>query len=512
MATPGRPALPAPPSTAGSTALATRPSTQASTTTDGEKKKVPKERAATGGYRNSAAGSFDAGNTVAALENAAAPSSAGSDGQGASSFGKSNAEEEAPPGPREDVPFIDRLPFNLAVAACVILNTLFIGLEQDLAGKGNGTEGKEIWWLLGVVFTCCFAVELGLRILADAKGFFDELTNIGDLCLVVAAGVDVFIFIPAGNGGIVRLFTVLRTLRLVRLVRLVRMFPAFRELWLLVGGLVNSLKALGWVGIIVIIVLYVCSILVTTEIGQNDEIYGTGPSYDGEVWPYKEYFGTVWRSMFTLFQVLTLDGWCDDIVRHVVHRQPLMAVFFVLFLLFTAFGLMNVVIGIIVENTLAAAQVADSRVEQQEAYNRKKAVDKLEEILAKSDINRTGEISEEELGAAGQSPIVQAQFDAIGLKFEEAQEIFNLLDYERRKRIELKRFAASCRELVGGARRRDIVQVEITVGTLAQRLDSLDQKFSSMENEVRSLHHLADDFVQNTVRLLTGFDGNIADD
>jgi len=308
----------------------------------------------------------------------------------------------------------------------------------------------------------------------------------------------------------VRLLTVLRTLRLVRLVRLVRMFPMFRELWLLVGGLVNSLKALGWVGIIVIIVLYVCSILVTTEIGQNDEVYGAGPSYDGEVWPYKEYFGTVWRSMFTLFQVLTLDGWCDDIVRHVVHRQPLMAIFFVVFLLLTAFGLMNVVIGIIVENTLAAAQVADSRAEQQEAYNRKKAVEKLEEILAKSDVNRSGEISMEELQAAGQSPIVQAQFQAIGLKFEEAQEIFGLLDYERRGRIELKRFAASCRELVGGARRRDIVQVEITVGTLAQRLDSLDQKFTSMENEVRGLHTMADDFVQNTVRLLTGFDGTNA--
>jgi voltage-gated sodium channel len=300
----------------------------------------------------------------------------------------------------------------------------------------------------------------------------------------------------------------LRTLRIVRLVKLVRMFSAFRELWLLVGGLVNSLKALGWVGIVVVIVLYVCSILTTTEIGQNDDVYGSGPSYDGEVWPYKEYFGTVWKSMFTLFQVLTLDGWCDDIVRHVVHRQPVMAIFFVVFLLITAFGLMNVIIGIIVENTLAAAQVADSRVEQQEAYARKKAVEKLEQILAKSDVNRTGEISREELAAAGQSPVVQEQFKAIGLRFEEAQEIFGLLDYEGRGIIELKRFAASCRELVGGARRRDIVQVEITVGTLAQRLDSLDRKFSSMESEVRGLHDLADDFVQNTVRLLTGFDGS----
>jgi voltage-gated sodium channel len=362
------------------------------------------------------------------------------------------------------------------------------------------------------MFIMCFCVELALRIYFQGlgrNGFFDDFSNDLDLALVSLAVVDMFVFIPAGAefGGLIRLFTVLRTLRVVRLVRLVRMFKVFRELWLLVGGLVNSMKALGWVGIVVIVVLYVCSILVTTEIGQNDEVYGTGPSYDGTVWPYKEYFGTIWRSMFSLFQVLTLDNWCDDIVRHVIHRQPLMAIFFVVFLLLTAFGLMNVVIGIIVENTLAAAQVADSRVAQQQAYLRKKAVEKLEDHLVKSDVNRSGEISMEELQAAGQSPIVQKQFEAIGLKFEEAKEIFSLLDYGKCGRIELKRFAASCRELVGGARRRDIVQVEITVGTLAQRLDSLDQKFSSMEQEVFDLHNMADDFVHNTVRLLTGFDG-----
>jgi len=405
---------------------------------------------------------------------------------------------------------IDRLPFNLFVAFCVVMNTITLGLEQDMTPKGAPIADKMLWYMIGMIFVFCFVIELLCRFSSDTKGFWWDAANILDVFIVSGALIDYFLLMPGdlANAGILRLFTMLRTLRIVRLVKLVRMFSAFRELWLLVGGLVNSLKALGWVGIVVVIVLYVCSILTTTEIGQNDDVYGSGPSYDGEVWPYKEYFGTVWKSMFTLFQVLTLDGWCDDIVRHVVHRQPVMAVFFVVFLLITAFGLMNVIIGIIVENTLAAAQVADSRVEQQEAYARKKAVEKLEQILAKSDVNRTGEISREELAAAGQSPVVQEQFKAIGLRFEEAQEIFGLLDYEGRGIIELKRFAASCRELVGGARRRDIVQVEITVGTLAQRLDSLDRKFSSMESEVRGLHDLADDFVQNTVRLLTGFDGS----
>jgi len=144
---------------------------------------------------------------------------------------------------------------------------------------------------------------------------------------------------------------------------------------------VNSIKALAWICIILLLIIYVLSVLVTTEIGQNDKVYGNGPSYDGEVWPYKEYFGTVFKSMFTLFQVMTLDGWCDDIVRHILYFQPLFAILFIGFIILTTFGLMNVVIGIIVENTLAAATVADQAVEKEQGAIRRKALDQLSVVL-----------------------------------------------------------------------------------------------------------------------------------
>uniref|UniRef100_A0A7S1WTG7 Ion transport domain-containing protein n=1 Tax=Alexandrium catenella TaxID=2925 RepID=A0A7S1WTG7_ALECA len=306
----------------------------------------------------------------------------------------------------------------------------------------------------------------------------------------------------------VRLFTVLRALRVVRLIRLVRTLPAFRELWLLVGGLANSMKALGWVALIALALLYVGGIIVTTEIGQNHRVYGVGPSYDGEIWPYEKYFGDVPTSMFSLFQVMTMDGWCDDIVRHVIHRQPAMGLFFVAFLFVVAFGLVNVVIGIIVENTLAAAQVSDRRAEVELGRTRRHAVEALTDLLVRSDSSRTGEISMQELQVAYESAIVKDLFKKIGLTMQEAKNLFSLLDYERRGRVELKRFANSCRELVGGAKRRDIAQVEITVGTLARHLEQLDGQFSKIEAEVGSITAMADAFVDKTVRTLTGFNGD----
>merc|ERR1719171_202054 len=289
------------------------------------------------------------------------------------------------------------------------------------------------------------------------------------------------------------------------------MFRSFRELWLLVGGLVNSIKALAWICLILLLLIFVCSVVVTTEIGHNPEVYANGPSYDGVVWPYEEYFGTIFKSMFTLFQIVTLDGWCDDIVRHILYFQPMFALLFIVFLVLTAFGLMNVVIGVIVENTLAAAAVADQAVEQAEATKRKKALDQLEVMLELSDSDRSGEISVQELAAASQSKVVQAQLEALDVRVAEVEQLFELLDYESKGKVDLKKFIISCRELVGGARRRDIAQVEITVGTLTQRLDSLDRKFQHIETEVAALGNLTEDFLQNTVRLLTGFDGSDLD-
>jgi len=411
----------------------------------------------------------------------------------------------------KQIPLVDELWFNCFVSASTFLNAFIIGLEQEMSTSEGGVADRLIWYMLELIFAGVFTVEIIARITTLRLKFLGDIWNICDVVVVAAACVDVLVLQPAKMGGKARLLTTLRTMRIIRLVRLVRMFKFFRELWLLVGGLVNSIKALAWICLILILLIYVCSVVTTTEIGQNDATYGNGPSYDGMVWPYKEYFGTVFKSMFTLFQVMTLDGWCDDVVRHIMFFQPVLAAFFMLFLVLTAFGLMNVVIGCIVENTLAAATVADEAIEKELSEKRRKALDQLQVMLELSDSNRSGDISMQELQAASQSRVVQAQLAALDVRMSEVEQLFELLDYEKRGKVDLKKFIISCRELVGGAKRRDIAQVEITVGTLTQRLDSLDRKFHHIESEVAALGNLSEDFLQNTVRLLTGFDGSEPD-
>ena len=68
-------------------------------------------------------------------------------------------------------------------------------------------------------------------------------------------------------------FSILRTLRVVRFIRMVRLLKVFQELWLIVKGIVDSVRTIFWASLLLFCVLYVSGIAATHMIGQNTEAY-----------------------------------------------------------------------------------------------------------------------------------------------------------------------------------------------------------------------------------------------
>ena len=60
-------------------------------------------------------------------------------------------------------------------------------------------------------------------------------------------------------------------------------------------------------------------------------------------------------SMFTLFQIMTLESWSMGIVRPVMTVFPFAWIFFVLFILVATFTMLNLFIGVIVEDDADSA-------------------------------------------------------------------------------------------------------------------------------------------------------------
>lgn len=65
----------------------------------------------------------------------------------------------------------------------------------------------------------------------------------------------------------------------------------------------------------------------------------------GEKFP--QWFGSLGGSLFSLFQILTLEGW-TDMAREIMAVYPWAPLFFIPFIIIATFTVMNLLIGIIV--------------------------------------------------------------------------------------------------------------------------------------------------------------------
>ena len=80
-------------------------------------------------------------------------------------------------------------------------------------------------------------------------------------------------------------------------------------------------------------IFYISAVLVTNFFGDK----------------FENWFGTIGDSMYSLFQIMTLESWSMGIVRPVMEKYPYAWAFFVPFILITTFAVLNLFIGIIVD-------------------------------------------------------------------------------------------------------------------------------------------------------------------
>merc|ERR1719359_2783554 len=95
-------------------------------------------------------------------------------------------------------------------------------------------------------------------------------------------------------------------------------------------------------------------------------------------WNNYVYFGTISRSMYTLFNVVILAEFAE-FGRAMIEKQPEMAIFFVFFIVFTTFGILNVIIGVIVDNTMEAAKSMDEEHDKRKKQEQLKVLEQIRE-------------------------------------------------------------------------------------------------------------------------------------
>jgi voltage-gated sodium channel len=403
-------------------------------------------------------------------------------------------EDSDPDVERPRKPFVDHFAFNLLVGFFITLNAVTMGLETDARGE-KGDDIPSYWYLIEVVFCLIFLAELVARLYYHRLSFFcppkRKLWNITDFAIVLMSVIDAFIIAPLGmSGDTVRLVTLLRFVRLMRLIRLVRLLRMFKELWLVANGLIESAKTLCWVAIMILCFIYICAIFTTLVIGKNDELYDPYFMTSGG-WDHEVYFRTVPRSMFTLFQIVTFESWSERIVRHVMQKQPAMVIFFVGFIAITSFGLLNIVVGVVVESTLSTSEKDDNKIKRSQEHDRQRVFDHLRDIFEAADEDGSGTLTLGEVQKAINKPEIYNKLKMIDFPVEDPRQIFQLLDYDNSCELSIDEFIAGCIRMKGSAKSKDLLAAQVAVDTMKRHYTFFEKEMKELQEKIALLDDTA---------------------
>lgn len=210
---------------------------------------------------------------------------------------------------------IESRRFEAFITALIFINAVTLGLETSptaVAAFGGALAVADSAILAVFVF------ELLARFAVYRFDFFRDPWRIFDLLVVGVA------LIPATGS-----LSVLRALRILRVLRLISIVPSLRRV---VTGFITALPGMGSIILLLSLVFYVSAVMAT-------KLYGAS---------FPDLFGDIGASLYTLFQVMTLEGWSDGVVRPVMEIYPTAWLFFIPFIVATSFTVLNLFIGVIV--------------------------------------------------------------------------------------------------------------------------------------------------------------------
>ncbi|KAJ0057625.1 hypothetical protein NL108_011110, partial [Boleophthalmus pectinirostris] len=255
------------------------------------------------------------------------------------------------------------------VVLCVVgLNTMCVAIVHY----------DQPQWLTTALYTAefvflgLFLTEMSLKMYGlGARNYFHSSFNCFDFGVIVGSIFEVFwdMIKPGASFGI----SVLRALRLLRIFKVTKYWNSLRNL---VVSLLNSMKS-----IISLLFLLFLFIVVFALLGM--QLFGGQFNFEDET-PTTN-FDTFPAAILTVFQILTGEDW-NAVMYHGIESQGgvrrgmFSSVYFIVLTLFGNYTLLNVFLAIAVDNLANAQELTKDEEEQEEAANKKLALQKAMEV------------------------------------------------------------------------------------------------------------------------------------
>ncbi|XP_026539051.1 voltage-dependent T-type calcium channel subunit alpha-1H [Notechis scutatus] len=262
--------------------------------------------------------------------------------------------------------------FDHIVLVFIFLNCITIALERPDIDP-NSTE-RIFLSVSNYIFTAIFVAEMMVKVVA--LGFFSgEHTylqsswNVLDGILVFVSIIDIIVSMASAGGA--KILGVLRVLRLLRTLRPLRVISRAPGLKLVVETLISSLRPIGNIVLICCAFFIIFGILgVQLFKGkfyhcEGADIRNISTKTDCRKahykWVRRKYnFDNLGQALMSLFVLSSKDGWVnimyDGLDAVGIDQQPSrnhnlwMLLYFISFLLIVSFFVLNMFVGVVVEN------------------------------------------------------------------------------------------------------------------------------------------------------------------
>ncbi|XP_054026491.1 voltage-dependent T-type calcium channel subunit alpha-1G isoform X14 [Dryobates pubescens] len=311
--------------------------------------------------------------------------------------------------------------FDHVVLVIIFLNCITIAMERP---KIEPHSAERIFLTLSnYIFTVIFLTEMTVKVVAlglcfGEKAYLKSSWNVLDGLLVLISVIDILVSMVSDSGT--KILGMLRVLRLLRTLRPLRVISRAQGLKLVVETLMSSLKPIGNIVVICCAFFIIFGILGVQLfkgkffICQGEDTRNiTNKSDCAEAsykWVRHKYnFDNLGQALMSLFVLASKDGWVDimydglDAVgvdqQPVMNYNPWMLLYFISFLLIVAFFVLNMFVGVVVENFHKCRQ----HQEEEEAKRRE------EKRLRRLEKKRRNLMLDDELMESSASAVQEAQ-------------------------------------------------------------------------------------------------------
>lgn len=241
--------------------------------------------------------------------------------------------------------WIESTPVQRFIITLIVINAIALGFETSAAISAKYHSPLK---LLEIFIISAFTIEILIKLFCYRWRFFADGWNVMDLAIVSIS------LAPAAGP-----FAILRSLRILRVLRLLSTVPRLRAL---TESLLSAIPSIGWITFMLGLVFYIFGVLGTELFGER----------------FPEWFGTLGASVYTLFQIMTLESWSMGIARPVMDVYPFAWLYFVPFILISAFTILNLFVGVIV-NSMQALHWEEEETKREESESQ--AHEEREELL-----------------------------------------------------------------------------------------------------------------------------------